>query len=263
MADEKGIKVHVVKAGEFKGSGAAGTPVTDEILADRQKIINSMNEEFKKGVAIGRGVTIDKVNQWADGRIHTAAMAQEMGLIDGIESIQKVLDEISQSQETKVQMSNTTQQTEAPAATSPAVATIQELEANCPGASADFLMSQLKAGATIPQAQSAMIAEQNKQIEQAKEDQDKAVEAAKEEAKNNASVGVAPLDASSTDDADEPMGDCIQQFETKVAKMVDAGMPRRQAMNKLARTDESLYKQYLVATNKPSQARKLADKFTG
>ena len=259
MADEKGIKVHVIRAGEFKGAAVAGTEVTDAHLEEYQRIINSMNEEFKKGVAIGRNVTIDRVNMWADGRVHTAASAQEIGLIDGIKSVNEVLDELTGRQPTQESMSKN-QETTAPVA-----ASIQELKAACPGASSDFLMGQLEAGATVTAAQTAFIAHQSQQIEQAKKDSAEAIEKAKAEAEEKAKVaataGIEPLTTESASDGNEDHGNVVERFESMIGKMVEAGSTRQQAMVKAARKDETLYKQYLIATNKPSMAGKLQSKF--
>ena len=53
-AEEQGIKVHVIRAGEFKGAGVPGTEVTEEHLEQFQSIVNETNAFFLDGVAAGR-----------------------------------------------------------------------------------------------------------------------------------------------------------------------------------------------------------------
>jgi signal peptide peptidase SppA len=83
----KGIKVHVVKAGAMKGAGVPGTEITAEQLAEHQRIVNDLNAFFLRGVASGRGMALAKVGELADGRVHVAAQAQQLGLIDGLQSL--------------------------------------------------------------------------------------------------------------------------------------------------------------------------------
>lgn len=82
----KGIKVHVVKAGAHKGAGVPGTEITADQIAEQQRIVNDLNESFIRDVSTGRGLSIEKTRELADGRVHMAAQAQQMRLIDGVQS---------------------------------------------------------------------------------------------------------------------------------------------------------------------------------
>ena len=82
--EQAGIKVHVIKAGEHKGDGVPGTAITDEQLADFQRVVNETNEIFIKSVAENRNMSIERVRELADGRIHLATQAKELGLIDDV-----------------------------------------------------------------------------------------------------------------------------------------------------------------------------------
>lgn len=83
----KGVKVHVVRAGAMKGAGVPGTEITADQLADHQRIVNDLNAFFLRGVATGRGMSLARVGELADGRVHIAAHAQQMGLLDGVQSL--------------------------------------------------------------------------------------------------------------------------------------------------------------------------------
>lgn len=87
MYEEAGVKVHVIRAGEFKGTGESGTAVTDAQLADIQRRIDGINDQFVKSVAAGRGIAMARMRELADGRAHVAGAALELGLIDGIQSL--------------------------------------------------------------------------------------------------------------------------------------------------------------------------------
>lgn len=87
----EGIKVHVVRSGRFKGVGEEGTPIDDEELADVQRIVDAYAGFFKQAVGQGRGMSADRVVELADGRVHEAATALELGLIDGVETFDQAL----------------------------------------------------------------------------------------------------------------------------------------------------------------------------
>lgn len=81
-----GVKVHIVSSGGVKGGGAAGAPITEEALAEAQRVIDEMAGQFVAAVAKGRGIPIGRVRELADGRMHVAAQAQGLGLIDAVGS---------------------------------------------------------------------------------------------------------------------------------------------------------------------------------
>lgn len=94
-AEMKGIKVHVVSTGEFKGAGVPGAPITDAQIAHVQERVDDLNEHFLKAIKTGRNMGIDAVRKLADGKVHIAAKAQAMGLIDGVQSIDKTLRQLA------------------------------------------------------------------------------------------------------------------------------------------------------------------------
>jgi signal peptide peptidase SppA len=95
-AKQDGVKIHVVRAGEFKGAGTPGTVITDEQLADFQRIVDESNETFLAAVARGREVGMDVVRKWADGRVHVGENARRLGLVDGIRTLDEVIVEMAQ-----------------------------------------------------------------------------------------------------------------------------------------------------------------------
>lgn len=81
-ADQAGVKVHVVRAGDLKGMGVAGAPITKPMLEAEQRLVNGLNEHFLAAVAAGRKVALDTVREWATGETFTGDTAQRMGLVD-------------------------------------------------------------------------------------------------------------------------------------------------------------------------------------
>lgn len=84
MYESKGIRTHVIRAGQFKGAGTTGSEITDEHLAEFQREVDACNATFLAAVASGRGMTAEQVSAVADGRSHMAQDALALGLIDKI-----------------------------------------------------------------------------------------------------------------------------------------------------------------------------------
>jgi signal peptide peptidase SppA len=151
LADSEGILVHVIRAGEFKGAGTPGTEITDAQLAEWQKRVDGIAEHFVGAVAKGRKLTKAEAKQLATGQVWSAAEAVDLRLIDAVESLDEALAALDKRIESqakgKMKMSDQ--------AASPVAATLEELEAACPGAGSDFLMAQLKAKATVDAASKA------------------------------------------------------------------------------------------------------------
>lgn len=91
MAEQIGLRVHVLKSGTFKGAGEPGTVVTDEQLAEFQRIVDQYGAMFRAAVAAGRKLSAERVAALADGRMHLAADAVALGLVDRVESFDDVL----------------------------------------------------------------------------------------------------------------------------------------------------------------------------
>lgn len=90
--EKEGIKAHVISTGEMKGAGAAGTEITDTMLAEWQARVDEMNQFFLDAVKRGRGMGIDAVRALADGRDWMAKDAVGLGLIDGVEGFDQAMN---------------------------------------------------------------------------------------------------------------------------------------------------------------------------
>ena len=94
-AEAEGIKVHVISTGKFKGAFTPGTEITDAMLADLQQRVDDLNAHFLKAVAKGRKMNMEAVEKVADGRVHIAAKAKKLGLIDAIGSLDEAVAALS------------------------------------------------------------------------------------------------------------------------------------------------------------------------
>jgi signal peptide peptidase SppA len=103
--EAEGIKVNLVKAGDYKGGGEPGTEVGPNVLAETQKLIDGVYDLFINQVADGRGMSVDRVRGFADGQTYIASEALGLGLVDAIvpsdQVINKILGEISMDQQTE------------------------------------------------------------------------------------------------------------------------------------------------------------------
>jgi len=150
LAAKEGVKVHVVKAGQYKGMGAPGTEVTAEQLSEIQRLVDSHNDLFVQGVATGRGMSAEQVRQLADGRVHPAPQAKQLGLIDKVQTFEETLEQAKSVGGSKSSASKTS-----PKEKTRMTATSKDIKAACPGASADFVVACMDADKDIAQAQSA------------------------------------------------------------------------------------------------------------
>jgi signal peptide peptidase SppA len=84
QAAKEGVVVHVISTGAYKGAFTPGAPISEEHLKYLQGYVTAFGDQFIAAVAAGRGVAVDRVRAWADGRIHLAADAKAMGMIDAV-----------------------------------------------------------------------------------------------------------------------------------------------------------------------------------
>ncbi len=162
-AEQLGVKVHVIRAGEFKGAGEPGTEITDEQLAEWQRLVDDTNAFFLEAVAKGRKLGAEKTKALADGRVHIGQAAKAEGLIDDVKTLDETFSYLrAQAQRTSSTKTNSTakgarQMSEQQTAASPA--TYKELKAALPKATADFLTQCLDKDLSVEAARTAWMEE--------------------------------------------------------------------------------------------------------
>lgn len=144
-----------------------------------------------------------------------------------------------------------TQQAAPVAPAAPRAATPAELKAACPGASADFVLAQLEAGATVAAAQTAFVAAQAKQL--ADLQQQLAAEKAKPApvAAAPKKIGVDPTPPSGKGASSEDEGgDAIAAFEAAVADEMQASRcSKATATRNVSVKQPQLQQAYVAAFN--------------
>ncbi len=272
-AEKLGVKVHVIKAGDFKGMGEPGSVITEEQLAEMQRVINGMNESYLAMIAQGLGKSIDSIRALADGRILFAGDAAAAGLINGVQSYEQTYAELVQLCQSKSPVVSHKQRSQNMA--DPVPATLAELKQKFPKSTADWREKQLEAGATLVDAAvnyAAFADEQRdndrkaheKQLADAKAKADQDLEAARAESKRNGgSLGHKPIEknGSGAGVAEETeSGNAIDDFNAAVAKIAgpNASLERRHsAIRQVANSKPDLYQAYLLATNGGRKQRRL------
>ena len=142
-----------------------------------------------------------------------------------------------------------------------AAASFEELEGSLPGADSDFVMSQLRAKATLPQALVAWMTAQNERLAKSQKETDAATKAG-EKAVAEAKATVKPgLDVKgegegNSGDGNEAAygGDPIAEWNKRLQAKVDANMPRMQAASRLNAEEPGLREAMVDAYNLQQKA---------
>jgi signal peptide peptidase SppA len=89
---ERGIKIHKIDTGPYKGIGAYFSPVTaDQIQVIRDRV-DAIGQAFAETVSRERNIPVTIGEGVADGRVFLASEAKTLGLIDGIAPVSSVLN---------------------------------------------------------------------------------------------------------------------------------------------------------------------------
>lgn len=136
----------------------------------------------------------------------------------------------------------------------PAPATVAELKTACPGASADFIVAQIEAGATVATAQTAFVAEQNRRI--AELQQQVAAKPATVAAAPKPAPGVKPTPASNGKVAADLSGDPIVAWDAAVADLMDERkLTKAQATRQTVLENKELHAAYIAAYTQANAAK--------
>jgi protease-4 len=92
FAEEFGVTMVVVKSGKFKDIGNPFREFTEEDRGVIQALIDEAYDAFVGIVAEGRNMSPERVRELADGRICSGKQAQEMGLVDQLGYLPKVIE---------------------------------------------------------------------------------------------------------------------------------------------------------------------------
>jgi signal peptide peptidase SppA len=92
MLEMEGVKVSLIKFGEYKTDGNPYEPLSDSARAELQDMVDTYGAMFIKSVARGRGVSQEKVrNDFGKGRMLLAQDAVKAGMADRVETFEQML----------------------------------------------------------------------------------------------------------------------------------------------------------------------------
>ena len=297
MVKNVGIEVHVIKSTAAKGAGTFGTPITDEQKAEVQRMVDGVHAMFRAAVKSGREMDDEELDKVADARVHLAAPAQELGLIDGIKPMNEIMGEMMglvQSDktnssaggraaalvedtaptgpETERSMSGTNGAV-APATTGadasaggPVAATLEQLMAACPKADSDFLVKQLGQKATVAQATASWMSVLADRTAAAEAKAAEAVTKAQEAEAKGKLPGVKPVGTAgggaSTGGAAGNAAEPIAAFEDAVKEKKKTGLRYSAAVAAVVKENPALHWAYVEAVNhaKPEDLRRYRER---
>jgi hypothetical protein len=257
MAEQEGVGVFVISSGKYKGLGVPGTKISEALLGELQKRVDGLADHFIEAVAKGRNLSREQAVELADGRVHSAEHAVQLKLIDRVESA----DEALAALERRIGSHSPGRKIMSDTVTAPVVATLEQLEAACPGASSDFIVGQLKAKATIEGAQKACIQSLNAKVAEqatalkAAEDRATAAEAKVKpantgtDANANGGIGQDPLKEKAKGSSDADAADPVTKFNTLVQEKIAAGMTKPKAFAAVVHEHGELHAAYVEAHN--------------
>ncbi len=78
------VNLETLKSGRYKDIGTVERPLTDEERGILQELLDELRGQFKKEVMDSRGLSAEKVEALADGRVFTGIRAKDLGLVDEI-----------------------------------------------------------------------------------------------------------------------------------------------------------------------------------
>lgn len=95
--EESGYRVIPIDTGEFKSAGLPGTVVTEAHIAETQRIVDGLFDSFVSVVATGRGMSTANVRAVGDGRVFFAQESVGLGLIDGVQTLEKTVGDLNKN----------------------------------------------------------------------------------------------------------------------------------------------------------------------
>lgn len=264
MYAKEGIKAYVVRAGKFKGTGITGTEVSAEQLAEFQRTVDRINSLFTSSVGKGRSLNAEQMQELADGRVHIAADALALGLIDAVGTLDETVASAragkrSSARERALSKENLAME-ETKAGPAPVAerkpASIAELKAKFPKASAEFRESCLERGLTLAEATDAYLAKTQEDLDQANA---RVASTQQELEKTKAASnrpGVDPvLPSKGQSQAADTAGSATDRWNEAIAAKVKAGMKRDRAISAVVKADPDLHAAYLAEHNEANGRR--------
>jgi ClpP class serine protease len=245
----------------MKGAGEPGTEVTPAMLAEWKRVVDGLNAHFVDGVASGRkqaGLSRKMVEALADGRVYIGEEAVANQLIDGVQSFDKTLSQITKLvSSTSAGRSKSAMSSES----GPVAATFTELKQTFPHADAAFRERCLESSMTLDKARDAYASDLQAKLSAAESRAEKAEtekadlekQLAEEKAKPKSTRPGAPALADSGNPQPESSGNAVETWNAAVAAKVTGGMTKQDAVKAVAKEQPELREAYVEATQRPAR----------
>jgi len=208
LFEREGLEVVTTTQSEIKKIGILGEPITKAHRRHLDDLVQNFTDDFIQSIMRGRGMSEAAVRGVADGRVFVADEARKLGLIDGIQSFSETLAALrdGRGKSQHPVSKGTTKMSTQPA-------TLTELETMIPGQSAKFYLSQIRAGATVLDAQRAVIESQSRELA----------------ARSKKGPGIEPIDERRFGGGDSTFDDPVSQWREKIDEQLAKGKTRHQA----------------------------------
>ena len=95
LCEKLGIKTEELTSGDNKAMGSYFSPLTDEQREIYESLLTEYENIFIDVIVTGRGMSREKVEAIADGRVFSASQALTHGLIDGISGYEEYKETVS------------------------------------------------------------------------------------------------------------------------------------------------------------------------
>jgi ClpP class serine protease len=103
MLEEQGVAVTMIAVPRFKTEANPFQPLTKQAMAHHTQQVEASYEQFVADVARGRGVAKSVVKQgYGEGRVFHASQAAEMGLVDRVASLDRLMQELGSSSKSEI-----------------------------------------------------------------------------------------------------------------------------------------------------------------
>lgn len=246
--ENEDVRTVVVKAGEFKGGGFPGMEISDEQIAEWQKVIDATQEQFTASIAEGRGMSIEQARDLNTGLVYMAAEALNRNLIDGIKTFGEVVEELRSRTTVKGPVAMSDIQT-------PQAATFKELVEACPGidakASADAVFLTECQGAEMTAADTTALycstlrdrLAASEEVNSTLAEEVAELKAATPRPTGVSAIGTSPANASSKSD------DAQADFLREVRKEQEFGKSRAEAVKTVNRKHPELREALVASAN--------------
>lgn len=92
LLDTANVEVNTVKTGKFKDAGSPFNEFTADEREYFAKLLGDIYDQFVGAVAESRGLDVEQVEKYADGRVFTGKTAKEYKLVDKIGTFRDAVD---------------------------------------------------------------------------------------------------------------------------------------------------------------------------